>query len=299
MSNPIEGDAKAFAEYLRKVPTLDEASSGKTVTLTGVVFRSGEGRFAITCQDGQTLELEAEAVQRFKVVEGTGLVSVLQLEVQAEKLSAAAIKAVKPVVKDLHKDPIKDVHHDTLHAKDLHKDPITDKVMPKDLMHKEIASDPSTKEVATDGAFDPIGPGTGVADTLAEGPGSFDPGQVVNPAMRAGLAPFVMATPHQAPAHLIGLQAGAAAATLAAQDLKAVAQDTVKELHYETMKEPLHDTRKEMVQDTYKEMVHDTYKELVMETWVEGSPYTAQEGTFEPGGMTTQPPVWNFPGLMY
>lgn len=243
-------------------------------------------------------------------------------------------------------------------AKDIATDPLTDKALakdpPKDFNQKEFAKDP-IKDVATDGILDPIntffndpgtpggGGNTGIADTIAEGTftegggtfaegGGFDPGQVVtNPVtLQQNLGqpgtPFVMATPHHAPAHLLAMQAGIqqpgvqAAAGPGGKQLtqetgKELASDTLKEPQFDTLKEMNADTGKELIKDppldttkeiikdpswdTSKEMLRDTRKELVYETWVEGGPFTAQEGTLDPGGLATQPPVWNLPGTLF
>lgn len=330
MAEKPEGGGKEFLTFLRSVPTLEEATSGATTQLTGMVFRGEEGRFAITTGEGQTYELDASAVQRFKVIDAQSLSPVVTLQVASEVLSKASIRAVKPIVKDVVKDVIKDLVADPKRLpKDLLKDPIKElpwdpkvpwkdppKDLPKDVPTKELPKDPPKeflkdppkdlpKDVFETGVRDPGG--TGIADTLVE---TFDPGQggVINPQQGFGgvfaggdLTPFVMATPHHAPAHMIqaqmGAQPGLTAAAAGGAGLKPLATDTAKELAYETVFQL--DRPKQLVFDTRKELIFDTRKELVYETWVETGPNTIQETTFDPGGLVTQPPIWGLPGVMF
>src|SRR5574338_117957 len=323
MTTQCEGGNKEFLAFLTEAPSLDEASSGATTELTGLVSRVAEGRFAITIDDGRTYELDAAAVQRFRVVGTSGVTPVVAIRIVSDVLKDAALRPIKPLIKDVIKDPIKDIIHDgTLHAKDLRTDPIVDKNPPKDLHTDPLADTPAAKDIHTDPALDkplfkdlrkdplqdPVKPGiadvagTGAADPL----GGFDPtGQVVSPAAAAGfggvaglqqatMMPFVMATPHHGPQHLLQLQAGvpqAAALGGVQQQLKPFAYDTIKELAWgETIKEPVFDTRKELIVDTRKELVWDT--------WIEGGPYTVAEGIFDPGQVVTQPAGFGMPGFM-
>jgi len=329
MAEKPEGGGKEFQAFLRSVQTLEEATSSATTQLTGMVFRSEEGRFAITTGEGQTYELDATAVQRFKVLDTQGLSPVVTLQIATDVLSKASLRPVKPFVKDLSTDPIKDLIADHKHLpKDLIKDPIKElpwdpkvpwkdppKDVPKDVPTKELAKDPPKeflkdppkdlpKDVFETGFRDPGG--TGIADTLVE---TLDPGQgVINPQpgfaggfAGGDLTPFVMATPHHAPAHMIqaqmGAQPGLAAAAAGGAGLKPLAADTAKELAFETVFQL--DRPKQVIFDTRKEMIFDTRKEMAWDTWVEQGPNTLQETTFDPGGLTTQPPIWGFPGLMF
>jgi hypothetical protein len=208
-----------------------------------------------------------------------------------------------PTAKDIHKDPVydtpatKDIHKDpieTLAAKDVHTDPIADTPAAKDVRTDPAIDKPLFKDIHKDPLNDPVG--TLFAD-LGTGPGdpitSPDPaGQITNPAIAAGFAaqaagamPFVMATPHQAPQHLVNLQAGMpqAAAALGGAQLKQLGHDTIKEVAWaETVKEP--------IRDTWKEMIHDTRKELVWDTW--------QEQVFDPGQFGQPGPMFGMPGFM-
>ena len=304
MAAQPEGGNKEFLDFLKRAPTLDEANADDATELTGVVNRGAEGKFAITTGDGQTYELEAAAVQRFRVEESQGLSQVVTVRISAEALKNAVLRPIKPIFKDIGKDPIKDIIHDhgTLHGKDFRTDPIVDKPIHKDIRtdpiqdknpHKDFATDPIVdkkpfKDIHKDPLQDPLDTGwADVAGKPAGDPVDFpDPaGGLVNPAAAAGGAtPFVMQTPHHAASHLVAQQMGApyATAALGGAQLKAARYDTIKEVAYaETVKEPVTDTRKEMVFDTHKEMVWDT--------WVEGGPHTMQEGVFDPGQVVVQP----------
>jgi hypothetical protein len=226
-----EGGNKEFLELLKSAPTLDEAASGETVEVSGLVARSGEGKFAITTGEGQTYELDPTAVTRFRAEAGPGLSRVVTIEVSAEALKAAVLRPLKPLIKDVIKDPIKDIitdGHGTIYGKDIKTDPIADKHFPKDIhtdpladkhFPKDIHTDPAVdkrlaKDIHKDPLQDPID--TGWADAVgkpAGDPVDFpDPaGQVVNPGFAAaGLAaqamPFVMQTPHHAASHLVAQQ---------------------------------------------------------------------------------------------
>jgi hypothetical protein len=287
---------KEFLEFLRSAPSLEDASAGATTELTGLVSRTTDGRFAITTGDGQTFEMEVGAVQRFRPVEGGGFSPIATILVSSEALKNATLRPLKPIIKEIAKDPIKDIIHDGTHtyfSKDIATDPIADKHLPKDIRTDPIQDKHPFKDIRKDPLQDPID--TGWADVAGTGPGdpiaTPDPaGRVTNPAFgqfaemaAAGVTPFVMATPHHAPAHLVAQQAGVPQAVFAgAPQLKQTAYDTIKEVAYaETIKEP--------VRDTHKELVFDTRKELVWETW--------QEGVFDPGQVVVQPPFGQ-PGFM-
>jgi hypothetical protein len=302
-----EGGNKEFLELLKSAPTLDEAASGETVELTGLVARSGDGKFAITTGEGQTYELDPAAVTRFRAEAGPGLSRAVTVQISAEALKAAVLRPIKPLIKDMIKDPIKDMISDgggTLHGKDIQTDPITDKSLPKDIhtdpiadkhFPKDVRTDPIVdkpihKDIRKDPIQDPID--TGWADAVGKpvgDPGNIpDPaGQVTNPAFAAagfaaGATPFVMQTPHHAASHLVAQQMGGAQAAFGAPQFKPALHDTIKEIaRAETIKEP--------VFDTYKEMIWDTRKEMVWDTYIEGGPYTLQEGTFDPGQIAGGP----------
>jgi hypothetical protein len=293
-----KGDGrKSFAEFLKNAPTLEAAAADDSVEISGLVSRTTEGRFAITTDSGHTYELDVEAVRDFRALDVPGATSAAAIRIGRDLLSEEALRPIKPTFKDMIKDPIKDIIHDGKH---MITDPIVDHKSPLKDIHKDPLTDPNTlvQERVGTGAADPIG--------------GFDPGlgPVVNPA-----APFVMATPHQAPQHLLAMQAGVQAAPLAAaatpfgadNTVKEVPLDTIKEVHTDTKKEMVidtqkevtadtfkeipHDTHKELVSDTRKELVSDTHKELILDTrkemvWdthVEGGTNTLQEGTFDPG----------------
>ena len=98
-----------FLEFLKGAPTLDEATSQETTELTGVVSRTEDGKFAITTAHGQTYEMDAAAVQQFRAVEGHGFSKIATIQITNEALKAAVLRQIKPVFKDMIKDPIKEV----------------------------------------------------------------------------------------------------------------------------------------------------------------------------------------------
>jgi hypothetical protein len=64
MTQMNEGGNKETHRVLQRRPTLDEATSGRLTVVTGHVFRSAEGKVAVTMADGQIREFEAAAVDR-------------------------------------------------------------------------------------------------------------------------------------------------------------------------------------------------------------------------------------------
>jgi len=303
-----EGGSKEFIEFLKTAETLEEATSGATTELSGLVTRSGDNAFAITTGEGQTYELDPGAVQRFRAEQGSGLTMVVTIRIASDVLKAAVLRPLKPIIKDIFTDPIKDLISDggggTVLGKDLITDPQTDKQPLKDIQSdpgtdkpipKDFITDPQVdkrpfKDIHKDPLQDPIN--TGFTDNGGKpfgDPGNIpDPaGPVISPAFQAAAAtaeamPFVMQTPHHAASHLVAQQLGATPAFGA--QFKAAARDTLKEIAVgETVKEPAFDTRKEMIIDTRKEMVWDT--------WVEGGPFTNQEGTFDPGNQFPSGPL--------
>ena len=310
MAKKEEG-GRSFKDFLAAAPSLDDAASDDSIELSGLVSRTTDGRFAISTHEGQTYELDVAAVREFREIEGAA--SAAAIRVSRDVLEKAVIHPIKPVRKDIIKDVIKDIIKDPVKEvvwdnknphKDPIKDPITDTPRNKDV-HKDPLSDPVT-------LFGPDQLGTGPGDPIVDpgGPG----GPVINPAFGGGGggggggSPFVMATPHQAPQHLLSLQAGmqagpaAQGATLAAADLhpkrietlKEPLTDTQKEVVWDTLKEVQHDTQKELIADTHKELVIDTHKELVWDTWIEGGPNTTVETAAE--GNPGFPGQGGFPG---
>jgi hypothetical protein len=300
MPETNEGGSKEFAAFLKGVKSVEELRAGAHVSLRGVVFRSGEKSFAIATADGTCVELEISAVERFKVIDGGGIYPEVEISVSAEALRNAKAIELKVPFKDLRTDPIADykVPH-----KDAHTDPITDQKLPiKDLRTDPIAD---YKIPMKDMRKDPItDPTTGVADFYGDpGAQQGDPafGQA---AAAAGMSPFVMATPHQAPAPMVAMQNFGANPAMKPVQLETVKEasldQTIKEIIHDhpTFKEIIHDhTLKEVIADpTYKELVFDTFKEPavdtrkeLVETTVEGGPYTAAETVGIPGGFPGMP----------
>jgi hypothetical protein len=296
MAKKGEDGGRSFKDFLAAAPSLDDAASDDSVELTGLVSRTTDGRFAISTHEGQTYELDVDAVLEFREVEG--LASAAAIRVGRDVLEKAVLRPVKPLRKDVIKDVIKDIIKDVAHdGKHLITDPLVDKQPPLDkhppldTFHgKDLHKDPLTDPVT----YIQEQIGTGPGDALVD-PGDF--GQVVNPAVNAAAgAPFVMATPHQAPAHLLSLQAGVQAApTATAMTLATIDQlhkriDTLKEVNHDTQKELIYDTRKELIPETHKELIIDTQKEIY-ETLVEGGPWTTVEGNpgFPGQGFPGQP----------
>lgn len=232
--NKPKEPAKPFAEFLKDLPSASEAGAEDSIPLTGVVTRSDkEGMFVLTTQDGQALEMNAEDVKNYEVLQETGPQRLVRVDISAKAFASAggALAGIRTLVtdyitrKELIKDPIKDPPYDTL---------------------KELIKDPIRKEVAKDPINDPL---TRVENV-------FDPNPEIDPAMEAGLTPFIMATPHHASQAAVAMQPGA-----------------FKPVYFDP-------TRKELIFDTRKELVKDPITDPI--TWVENIG-TIQEQTFDPG----------------
>jgi hypothetical protein len=299
-----------FLEFLKSAPTLDEATSQKVTELTGIVSRTSDGKFAITVSEGQTYELDAGAVQRFRAVDGPGFSKVATIQITSDALKEATLRPIKPLFKDVIKDPIKEIIHDgkfppfdkppyldkpfpidTLGGKDLHTDPVADLRWPKQLI-----TDPREDDIRKDWTSEPpksLGgdPITGAGDVQIP-PDPID--QVINPAYAAagqGPMPFAMATPHHAPQHLLAMQMGGAGA--AAAHAKPLPWDK----HPWSEKVSWSDRPKPMVIDTRKEIIRETIKEMAFD------PPTFWEGVQNPGlpGGGPFPEPWaggGMPGYM-
>lgn len=242
----------SFADFLKEAPAAADLTGDDSVSLTGVVARSDkEGQFVLLTADGQSLELNTDAVKDYTVVQEQGPQKVVQLTVSAKALNPSAgatIGGLRTGVADV------------ITRKELIKDPIFD-------TRKELIWD-TIKELIKDPQSDPW---TWVEQqgTLQE---QIDPGGGfgVDPAVEAGggLTPFIMATPHHASAAAVAMQPGAAAGG-AAITLKEIPGDITRK---ELIKESIFDTRKEFIKDPITDPI----------TWVENIG-TAQEQVFDPG----------------
>jgi hypothetical protein len=290
---------KTFLDFLKSAPAAKDALGGKTAVVSGTVYRGdADDKFVLTTSDGQTTEVPVEAVQRFKIVDQTGLNALVQLEINTGSLGHSAY-----TLKELIKDPTFDTR------KELAKDPIWD-------TRKELAKDPvwdTYKEVVKEPIKEPIWdpPGTLWGDppggTLQEGIDWGDPSQgVVNPAVgvgqqfgqqytqqgmqqgmpqQGGMMPFIMATPHHASQAAIQMQQNPHIATTYVAD-----HVIPKPAFSDHFQDPI--TRKELLWDTGKEPIMDPQTR-----WEGGGGHTQQEGVGNPGQFDQ--PVWNLPGMMF
>lgn len=239
-------EERSFSEFLKEAPAASEAL-GDDISLTGVVMRSDkEGMFVLATADGQTLELNANDVKSYDVVQETGPQKMVQINLSSRALNAATGATIGGAA-------TRTLVFDT--RKELLKDPIID------VTRKELVKDPLTD------------PWTWVEQqgTIQE---QIDPtgGLGVDPALEAGganLTPFIMATPHHASQAAVGMQAGAGAVAGAALTLKELNFDHTRK---ELIKDPLFDTRKELIKDPITDPI----------TWVENVG-TIQETVFDPG----------------
>ncbi len=159
---------KTFAQFLEEQPAPSE-----TATLAGFVTRCARpGSFSFTT-GGQTLELPTDAVKSFKVV-NEGPQKLVELELISSKIDSQMLKAA-PAYGGGGKNPLADIYPPKAPV----KDPVFDKVFHKDPLYDQFS----------------------LPETIYPGPA---PLEFSSP----GLQPFVLATPHHAPASTIAAQMG-------------------------------------------------------------------------------------------
>jgi hypothetical protein len=183
---PEQGkDDKGFGDLLRRAPASGGAQDGGVVSLTGALYRTEkEGGFVLALPGGQTVELEADAVQRFRLVQEQGPQLIVEIDVARDRIPSTASPNLNlgtlPTFDDLRTWPVID---------QLQTSPLID-----DWTHP-VLDDPRTRPWLDDPRtrpwFDDFG--TGLNDTWVEGIGSdfgeyIDPGRggVINPQAGAG-----------------------------------------------------------------------------------------------------------------
>lgn len=179
---------KSFADLVAEAPP---APTEGTVSLVGTLAKSSEpDKFVLTLQDGRSVTLETSAVKGHSVLGSSIGRTIIQVEVEGGKvpnLQPFAQEAISPLVTGARFDVYKPPSHD--------KQPILDKLPIEDIKlirdnDNKVISDWNGKSVRD------------VKDPYLDGYG-------FGPIPTAGVAPFALATPHQAPANVIGaLNAG-------------------------------------------------------------------------------------------
>jgi hypothetical protein len=285
-------DQQSFADFLKSAPGPGAEAQPSTLTLIGVVVRAETENTFYLATGGTTMELPVQAVKRHKVVQQSGGESVVELEIDPAAVPQETAHLAKPPVVDTH--PLRD---QIATRKELIKDPVFD-------TRKEIIKDPlvdTFKEVTKDPIADPItwvetidpgpfggvnpvaGGGMGMPGMGMAGMGMAEMGAAAGAG--AGMAPFVMATPHHASAAAVAAQPGTVvkgpvsdagtsvtldvAATPAFADIRTNPYLDRPNTH------PYLDFRQ-----TFKEVIKDPITDPIPIPW--------------PGL-----PVWNLPGMMF
>jgi hypothetical protein len=254
---PSTSEAKSFAQFLNEQP-----APAETVTMTGYVSRSARQGLFVLNAGGETLELPIDAVQSYRVV-AEAPQKLVELQVLGSKIDTS--KVVKPIVADVgvHTNPYLD-HHFTI--KEIITDPLVDKHV-----YKDPIRDPITI---------PEGIIPDPTNTIAEGIGGIDPGGIVtNPVFgpqAMGAQPFVLATPHHAPASTIAAQMGAAGAAQ-------LAKTPIQDIHTIIWYDRPH-TIKELVKDPIRDPI------TIPEGIIPDPTNTIAEGiNIDPGNIVTNP----------
>jgi len=186
-----KGD-KSFKELLAEAPLAEGAA---TTTVFGTLARSTEAdKFVLTLANGQSVTLPTNAVKSYDRLAGAIGQVLVQLELDT-KLLPKELDQLNlentPAWFDTHKLPIVDMG--TLAVPDY----------PTVVEHTGIVDQPTTgiADHPTTAIADVLSVGTGAADiggTLAEQIGPY------GPVYGGGtVAPFALATPHQAPAETV------------------------------------------------------------------------------------------------
>jgi len=301
---------KEFEEFLKSCPELDEIRD--EIVVTGQVARTKSAEtFALIGADGTQTEVPRSAVRGFQTTAGTGAAGMAELRLSRSALGADLAARLKlPIEKPIITDTIKESPADTLKEspadtlKELPGDG-TFKEMPFDTLKeigggdtlkegpfdtlKEVGGADTLKETPFDTLKEGPGDGTGIADTLVEGVGQPG-GEVVNPALRAGVGPA-------------GLSPGLSAGLAGTAGLKPAMTDTLKEAMIDqTLKEVINDPKfiKEAVKEVVKEVAFEGTG--AMDTLVEGRPdfggMTLVEGRPDLGGILTNPALGGTPFVL-
>jgi hypothetical protein len=191
-------DHKSFNELLSEAPLASD-----TVTVIGALSRTHElDKFMITLADGRSLTLPTNSVRSFSRLAGAIGQVVVQLELDA-KLVPHDVARLED-----HPGTIAAADPQTILAADLPTvasldQPATSPLhdLPVTIAELTGTGDPKLPSVDGTGVRDILN--TGVADiggvgTAAEQIGPIGPGPVFG-----GVAPFALATPHQAPAETL------------------------------------------------------------------------------------------------
>jgi hypothetical protein len=274
--------ARSFAELVRELPAQTD-----TTTLVGVLTPSPkEGHFRLTPHaGGEPLELPVDAVRSHSVLHHEHGQLLVQLETDRAKvlplleeynllggtrtyLTGYTWVSDHHLIQKAFADPqereqaeLKFSHSDKLPAKDIRsanfweKDPISD-------LHK-YRKDPIQDSFLPQEAYRPMPPGDPAGQS------------------GAGLAPFVLATPHHAPAAPLAMQAaGLRQQGAAIFSLKEAHSDGYSDV---TLKEV---TQDHTLKETYKDPILDVKQANADGTFVEpGGTLAEGGGAFGPGGI--------------
>jgi hypothetical protein len=187
----MASEKKSFSELLSEAPA---ATSEKTVSLTGALARSNEpGKFVLSMGDNQTVTLDVDAVKDHKVLSGMVGQVIVQVEVDRDKVPAAATQ----VATEFRTLPFID-QHQTFPSLDTN--PIQDRL-------HTVPFSPYGTDVITDVAPPKyIIENTGTIQENVVDPGNFGVDPAAGANFAQGFAPFALATPHQAPQQMLAMQ---------------------------------------------------------------------------------------------
>ena len=197
-------EPKSFADLLKEAPA---APAAGTVSLTGTLSQSSEaGKFVLTLEDGNSMTLETAAVKSHAVL-GTSVGStIVRVEIDGAKLPPGPTGAAGTAF------TLPSIDFATIAAGDRpHTIPDVDIPFTVPVHDFTVAW---IDHHQTHPWIDYYSPGTGIADqfgpnTIQEGMPQF-PGAGGDPVQAGGIAPFALATAHQAPANTLAAIQGMA-----------------------------------------------------------------------------------------
>jgi hypothetical protein len=184
----MASEKKSFSELLGEAPL---ATAEKTISLTGVLARSNDPKkFVLTMGDNQTVTLDIAAVKEHKVLSGMVGQMVVQIEVDRDKVPSPVTEGGQ--VGHPIKFPAVD---QTIAYRDLHF------TMPWDPWTTDALTDHKIPYVDQHPPYKNINEVTGTIMENVVYPGNYgvDPGYYAGQA----IAPFALATPHQAPQEML------------------------------------------------------------------------------------------------
>jgi hypothetical protein len=185
----MSDEKKSFGELLNESPL---AAGENTVSLVGALARSHQpGKFVLALAGNQSVTLDVDAVKEYKVLSGTIGQLIVQVDVDRDRVPVSLGQGQPALAQPafVPNAPFKNPIFDQVFTSFIVDHPFTN----------PIVDNPPVKFI-----FEGIPDPTGFGVNPAPFGGGFGPVA----GGFAGLAPFALATPHQAPANALAAMGG-------------------------------------------------------------------------------------------